>query len=194
MSSFCICILTLQKLLTFFSKNTCELDIVLTRTDKILTTNKLVKLGQLDPDIFLVVQEAHVVACGDSYEVSWCGYQRGICQFGFNFAFYVLLVYLRFFPFINLHLHILSRLFWTKSKRISTEVHTVLLRIDQRKVNCKQKIIGIVPGKILYSTKNMMIQCILLTSSRKHKGKYSRILKSGFSNPEKTTLYRDKKS
>ena len=31
----------------FFSKNTCELDIVLTRTVKILTTNKLVKLTML---------------------------------------------------------------------------------------------------------------------------------------------------
>ena len=28
----------------FFSKNTCELDIVLTRTDNILTINELVKL------------------------------------------------------------------------------------------------------------------------------------------------------
>ena len=34
----------LQKLLTFFSKNTCELDIVFTRTVIILTTNELVKL------------------------------------------------------------------------------------------------------------------------------------------------------
>ena len=35
----------LQKLLTFFfNKNSCELDIVLTRTVNILTTNKLVKL------------------------------------------------------------------------------------------------------------------------------------------------------
>ena len=33
----------LQKLLTFFSKNACELDIVLTRTVNILTTNKFVK-------------------------------------------------------------------------------------------------------------------------------------------------------
>ena len=31
----------------FFSKNTCELDIVLTRTVNILTTNKLVKLRML---------------------------------------------------------------------------------------------------------------------------------------------------
>ena len=41
----------LQKLLTFFqqkfSKNTCELDIVLTRTVNILTTNDLVKLMML---------------------------------------------------------------------------------------------------------------------------------------------------
>ena len=43
----------LQKLLTFFSKNTCELNTVLTRTVNILTTNKLVKLTmfeQLGPD------------------------------------------------------------------------------------------------------------------------------------------------
>ena len=31
----------MQKLLTFFSKNTCELDFVLTRTINILTTNEL---------------------------------------------------------------------------------------------------------------------------------------------------------
>ena len=38
----------MQKLLTFFlSKNTSELDIVLTRTVNILTTNKLVKLTML---------------------------------------------------------------------------------------------------------------------------------------------------
>ena len=35
----------LQKLLTFFfSKNTCELDIVLIRSVNILTTNELIKL------------------------------------------------------------------------------------------------------------------------------------------------------
>ena len=37
----------LQKLLTFFSKNTCELDIVLTRAVNILTTNELIKLTTL---------------------------------------------------------------------------------------------------------------------------------------------------
>ena len=37
--SFCIC--------TFFSKNTCELDIVLTKTVNILTVNELVKLTML---------------------------------------------------------------------------------------------------------------------------------------------------
>ena len=37
----------LQKLLAFFSKNTSELDIVLTRTVYILTTNELVKLRML---------------------------------------------------------------------------------------------------------------------------------------------------
>ena len=36
-----------QKLLTFFSKNTCELDIVLTRRVNILTTNELIKLMML---------------------------------------------------------------------------------------------------------------------------------------------------
>ena len=39
--------LHLQKLIIFFSKNTCELDIVLTRTVYILTTNELVKLTML---------------------------------------------------------------------------------------------------------------------------------------------------
>ena len=39
-SSFCIC----KRYSHFFSKNTCEVDIVLTRTINILTTNKLVKL------------------------------------------------------------------------------------------------------------------------------------------------------
>ena len=43
MSSFCIC----KSYSHFFSKNTCELDIVLTRTVDILTTNKLVKLTML---------------------------------------------------------------------------------------------------------------------------------------------------
>ena len=36
-----------KKLLTFFSKKTSELDIVLTRTVNILTTNELVKLMML---------------------------------------------------------------------------------------------------------------------------------------------------
>ena len=40
-------LLHLQKLLTFFSKNNCESDIVLTRTVQILTTDKLVKLAML---------------------------------------------------------------------------------------------------------------------------------------------------
>ena len=42
-SSFCIC----KSYSHFFSKNTCELDIVLTRTVNILTTNELVKLMML---------------------------------------------------------------------------------------------------------------------------------------------------
>ena len=42
-SSFCIC----KSYSHFFSKNACELDIVLTRTVKILTTNELVKLRML---------------------------------------------------------------------------------------------------------------------------------------------------
>ena len=41
--SFCIC----KSYSHFFSKNNCELDIVLTRTVNILTTNKLVKLTML---------------------------------------------------------------------------------------------------------------------------------------------------
>ena len=43
----CEQLLHLQKLLTFFQKNTCELDVVLTRTVNILTTNELVKLTML---------------------------------------------------------------------------------------------------------------------------------------------------
>ena len=43
MSSFCIC----KSYSHFFSKNTCDLDIVLTRTVNTLTTNKLVKLTML---------------------------------------------------------------------------------------------------------------------------------------------------
>ena len=43
MSSFCIC----KSYSHFFSKNTCELDIVFTRTVNILTTNELVKLTVL---------------------------------------------------------------------------------------------------------------------------------------------------
>ena len=42
-SSFCIC----KRYSHFFSKNTCELDIVLTRTVNILTTNELIKLTML---------------------------------------------------------------------------------------------------------------------------------------------------
>ena len=41
--SFCIC----KSYSHFFIKNTCELDIVLTRTVNILTTNELVKLTTL---------------------------------------------------------------------------------------------------------------------------------------------------
>ena len=43
MSSFCIC----KSYSHFFSKNTCELDILLTRAVNILTTNELVKLTML---------------------------------------------------------------------------------------------------------------------------------------------------
>ena len=42
-SSICIC----KSYSHFFSKNTCEFDIVLTRTVNILTTNELVKLTTL---------------------------------------------------------------------------------------------------------------------------------------------------
>ena len=51
-----------QKLFTFFSKNTSELDIVLTRTVNILTTNELVKLTMLwttGPRYFLKVYWQH---------------------------------------------------------------------------------------------------------------------------------------
>ena len=47
MSSFCICKSYSQATHIFFSKNACELDIVLTRTVNILITNKLVKLTML---------------------------------------------------------------------------------------------------------------------------------------------------
>ena len=40
-------LLHLQKLLTFFQQNTCELDIVHTRTVNILTSYELVKLTML---------------------------------------------------------------------------------------------------------------------------------------------------
>ena len=43
MSSFCIC----KSYSHFFSKNTCELDIVLNRTVNILTTNELIKVTML---------------------------------------------------------------------------------------------------------------------------------------------------
>ena len=43
----CEYLLHLQKLLNFYSKNTCDLDIVLTRTVNILTTNELVKLKMI---------------------------------------------------------------------------------------------------------------------------------------------------
>ena len=43
----CEQLLHLQKLLTFFSKNTCESDIVLTRTINTLTINEFVKLTML---------------------------------------------------------------------------------------------------------------------------------------------------
>ena len=42
-SSFCIC----KSYSRIFSKNTCKLDIVLTRTGNILATNELVKLTML---------------------------------------------------------------------------------------------------------------------------------------------------
>ena len=45
-SSFCIC----KSYSHFVSKNTCESDIVLTRTVNILTTNQLIKLTMLWTD------------------------------------------------------------------------------------------------------------------------------------------------
>ena len=50
MSSFCIC----KSSSHVFSKNTCELDIVLTRTVNILTTNELVKLMMLLNNLVLI--------------------------------------------------------------------------------------------------------------------------------------------
>ena len=53
-SSFCIC----ESYSHFFSKNTCEFDIVLTRTVKILTINELIKLTcfeQLGPVVLLLM-------------------------------------------------------------------------------------------------------------------------------------------
>ena len=50
----------------FFSKNTCELDIVLTRTVNILTTNELVKLSTLcttGPRLFGFVSALTEVIC-----------------------------------------------------------------------------------------------------------------------------------
>ena len=44
MSSFCIC----EPYSHFFRKNTCELDIVLTRTVNTLTNNELVKLRRFE--------------------------------------------------------------------------------------------------------------------------------------------------
>ena len=62
MSSFCIC----KSYSHFFSKTDCELDIVLTRTVNILTTNEHVKLTilkQLDPEMldfyFRVVKKSN---------------------------------------------------------------------------------------------------------------------------------------
>ena len=48
----------------FFSKNTCKLDIVLTRTVNILTTNELVKLTtleQLGPDLLYNYGMLHIL-------------------------------------------------------------------------------------------------------------------------------------
>ena len=84
MSSFCIC----KSYSLFFSKNTCELDTVLTRTVNILTTKELVKLMMLwktGPSIFKwaiapdkrCIQAVFVlflhkyINCGYSLEVPW---------------------------------------------------------------------------------------------------------------------------
>ena len=64
----------LQKLLTFFfRKNTCELDIVLTRTINILNTKELVKLTkfeQLGPVIYPAsscIMSSALAACFAAY-------------------------------------------------------------------------------------------------------------------------------
>ena len=68
----------LQKLLTFFSKNTCDLDVVLTRTVNGLTTNKLLKLTMLwtaGPCLFSVCLQLFVISlsvCFISILLSYC--------------------------------------------------------------------------------------------------------------------------
>ena len=62
MSSFCIC----KSYSHFFSKNTCESDIVLTRTVDILTTDKHVKLMMFwttGPSIFDWKKEPYLTLC-----------------------------------------------------------------------------------------------------------------------------------
>ena len=61
MSSFCICKSYSH---FFFSKNTCELDIVFTRSVNILTTNELVKLSMLSiagPMKIISIMKTYVV-------------------------------------------------------------------------------------------------------------------------------------
>ena len=90
MSSFCIC--NAKATHIFFSKNNCELDIVLTRTVNILTTNEHVKLtirktflynsDPLEPDFYIVklgfagvyiifLVSAQNIDCGYSLELPW---------------------------------------------------------------------------------------------------------------------------
>ena len=82
MSSFCIRIR--KSYSHFFSKNTCELDIVLTRTVNILTTNKLVKLTTLwttGPGIIIRPCLSHEIQ-----DLLFLFISRLICAFMFPFS------------------------------------------------------------------------------------------------------------
>ena len=76
MSSFCIC----KSYSHFFSKNTCELDIVLTRTVNILITNELVKLTTL----WTTGPGQHIMpllSCGRVYIAQDEGYPHNIFSY-----------------------------------------------------------------------------------------------------------------
>ena len=72
-NSFCIC----KSYSHFFSKNNCELDILLTRTVNILTTNELVKLmmlWKLGPVFFINMQVQ------GQYPDEWASFQVACCK------------------------------------------------------------------------------------------------------------------